>query len=106
MALQKCRSIFFTQDVRIGRAQVVSTGQSPTRISLVDDKRYTIEVDEGIVAVITDTQFFTKIRVSWNIVRDYELAEDSAKADQAIKDRNAAQSAPVKPEKTKAPVLA
>jgi len=78
--MKKCRSIFFRDNVRLGRPV---SGVNATRISIVEDARYEVLVDIGVEAVIRDTQKETKIRVPWHMVRDYELTdEDSVESKQ------------------------
>lgn len=75
MALKRCKSLFFTQNVRIGRAV---GGNDATRLSIVDDKRYQAFVEIGIEAQIHDPMRGTIIRHAWHTVRDYELEDDAA----------------------------
>ena len=96
MSIARCRSIFFTENVRMDPKKL--GGIAATRTSLVNDARYHAYVDAGLEAYVLDTTNKTCVRVAWNIVRDYELdgvdplvaqlmklEADAAKADDAAK---------------------
>lgn len=79
MALQLCRSLYFTSDVRLGRPV---SGHQATRSSvMLESGHYEPYVEIGIEAVIVDPRRHTKIRCAWHLVKDYELESDALEAD-------------------------
>lgn len=78
-APQKCRSIFFTQDVRVARRVSGRQGEPATRVSLVElqnDPRREVHITVGVEATIYDKIERTVIHVPYHIVREWELLDE------------------------------